>query len=237
MPHVLLTRPAEEAVESRRRLEAMGYQVTVSPMIETAAVTFEMPEQGRSLVVTSKNGVRHGLRQLPHREWEVFCVGEATAEAARDEGFERVIVGSGTARGLMQELMKNSDSKVPRRFSYICGTEISYNIGDALQQRGMDAENITVYATRPAVNFSPEATEALAAGSISHVLFYSPRAASVFEELIAESAGSDVLRQLQAIALSTRIVSNLLGPWQEIHHAIVPTEDALFTLLPAADTG
>lgn len=234
MARILVTRPADEAVETRRRLELLGHEVIVSPVMESFPVTSEVPEKGRSLVLTSKNAVRYGLTNLSDREWEVFCVGAATAEAARDEGFHQIITGPGTAKGLTRLLIENAKGSMPRKYNYLCGSEISYNITDALTRAGVDATDTIVYLTRPASALTEEARAALEMGRIDAALFYSPRSATVFEEIIADHGLMDLLGSVRAFALSSRVAENLLGPWAEVHRSLVPTEHALFEILNTA---
>lgn len=232
MTTVLLTRPIDDAGTSKRRLELMGHEVLVAPMMRIMPVTFAVPDQTESLIVTSANAVRHGLRNLDDRNWTVYCVGEATAEAAKAEGFSKLVVGPGTARGLMPLLLDSSGS-VKRKFTHMAGEEISYDIAGALRQNGFEAKATTVYQAAPSTSVPFDVEAALNAGVISHVLFYSPRTATIFEELVADQDKHEWLHRLSALCISTRVAEMLIGPWRTIKAGILPSEQAMFKHLPA----
>ena len=230
MTTVLLTRPVDDAVQSKRRLEVLGHEVLLAPMIRVMPVTFAVPEKSSTLIVTSANAVRHGLANLEGREWTVYCVGERTAQAAKAEGYSRIITGPGTARGLMPLLLKSS-GEYKRRFTHLAGEDISYNIAAALEQNGFEAKITTVYKAQPATGVPFDAEAALNSGAVTHVLFYSPRTATIFEEMVADQDKHQWLTRLTAVGMSTRVGDMLIGPWKEVLTAILPTEQAMFKLI------
>ena len=230
MATILLTRPIDDVTASKRRLELLGHEVLLAPMIKIQPVTFAVPDKTSTLIVTSANAVRHGLRNLEGRDWTVYCVGEVTAQAARDEGFTRVIAGPGTARGLMPILLSSS-GEVKRQFTHMAGEEVAYNITDALRQNGFEANTTTVYRAVAANGLPFDAEGALNSGSVTHVLFYSPRTATIFEEVVSDLDRHYWLHKLTAVGISTRVGDMLIGPWQSIKTAIMPTEQGMFKLI------
>jgi uroporphyrinogen-III synthase len=208
----------------------MGYNVIMAPMIRIEPVSFEIPAQDRSLIVTSKNGARIGLANISNKSCPVFAVAEQTADEARALGFTNVIVGPGTARKMIPMLLECGISE-KRKYSHLCGSEISYNLCDVLEGEGIDAKTTVTYQARPSRSLAMDVQEALESGEIDTALFYSPRTATIFEELIAEYDHSDWLVNINARCLSTSVASNLLGPWRSKEYAIIPTEKALFSLI------
>lgn len=230
MSTILVTRPFEEAKSTAEKLENMGHTVITAPMIIIEPVSFEIPEDDRSLVITSKNGARLGLANIGNKERPIFAVGEQTAQEARALGFSNITVGPGTARQLIPVLLEAGISH-KRKYAYLCGNVVSYNIADALEAEGIDAVNTVTYQSREIRSFSAGVQEALEAGEIHTTLFYSPRAATTFEEATAEYGRSDWLGKMDAVCLSERVAANLIGPWRSVRHAIIPTEKALFSLI------
>lgn len=233
MSTILITRPIDEATFTAERLEAMGHRVVMAPVIRVEAVSFELPESNRSIIVTSKNGARIGLTSVGDKERPIFAVGDQTADAVRELGFTNVTVGSGTARQLVPLLLECGLSE-KRKYTHLCGSTLSYNISDVLKNEGLDAENTITYQTAPVGGLSAGVQEALDAEEIDVGLFYSPRTATIFEELVADYGRSDWLRSLDALCLSTRVAQNLLGPWRNKEYAVIPTEKAMFSMLGAA---
>ncbi len=230
MKTILITRPNTEARPTGDKLEMMGHRAVYAPMLNIVPVSFEIPEETRSLVLTSKNGARFGLANINQKARPIFAVGEQTAAVARDMGFTNITVGPGTARKLVPLLLECGDT-VKRDYAHLCGNEIAYNISDVLRDQGVDAVNTITYQTTANRNFSPAVAEALERGEIDAVLFYSPRTATIFEEAISENGEHSWLNKLDAYCLSPRVSSELLGPWRSVQHAVLPTEKALFRLL------
>ena len=233
MSTILISRPIDEATQTAEKLEAMGHRVVLAPVIQVEPVSFELPEDNRSVIVTSKNGVRMGLANIGDKTRPVFAVGEKTADEARGLGFMNVTVGPGTARQLVPLLLECGLTET-RKYTHVCGTNLSYNICDVLKNAGLDAENTVTYQTRAVRGLSVGVQEALDEGGIDIALFYSPRSATIFEEVVAEYGRSDWLRSLDALCLSTRVAENLLGPWKNKEYAVIPTEKAMFSMLAAA---
>ena len=233
MSTILVTRPMEEATPTAEKLEALGHRVVIAPMLRVEPVSFEIPDENRSIIITSKNGARMGLVNIGNKDRPIFAVGEKTADEARKLGFSNITVGPGTARQMVPMLLECGLSE-KRKYTYLCGNTVSYNISDVLQSEGLDAVNTVTYQTRPVRGVSVAVQEALDAGEVDTALFYSPRTATIFEEVVAEYGRSDWLRGLDALCLSTRVAENLLGPWRSKKYAIIPTEKAMFSQLKAA---
>ncbi len=233
MSTILITRPIIEATTTAEKLEAMGHRVVMAPAIRVEPVSFEIPENNRSIIVTSQNGARMGLTNVGDKTRPIFAVAEKTADAVRELGFTNVTVGPGTARQLVPLLLECGLSE-KRKYTHLCGSTLSYNISDVLKNEGLDAENTVTYQTAAVQGLSAGVQEALDAEEIDMALFYSPRTATIFEETVAEYGRSDWLRNIDALCLSTRVANNLLGPWRNTEYAVIPTEKAMFSMLGAA---
>jgi len=229
MKTFLVTRPTTEAKPTGEKLEALGHRVYYAPMLKIDPVSFEIPDESRSLIVTSKNGARFGLANIGDKGRSIFAVGEQTAAIARSMGFTNVTVGAGTARKLVPLLLE-CGIKQKRAYAHLCGNEIAYNISDVLRDEGIDAVNTITYQTMPNRSFNMAVEEAMSEGKVDAVLFYSPRTATIFEEAISETGHHDWLPLLDAYCLSARVADELMGPWRSVHNAVMPTEKALFGL-------
>lgn len=233
MSTILVTRPIEESTQTAERLEQLGHRVVIAPMLKVEPVSFEIPDDNRSIIITSKNAARMGLLNIGNKARPIFAVGEKTAEEARRQGFTNITVGPGTARQMVPMLLECGLSD-KRKYTHLCGNNLSYNISDVLCGEGLDAVNTITYQTRPVGGLSVGVQEALDAGEVDIALFYSPRTATIFEETVADYGRSDWLGTMDALCLSTRVAENLLGPWRRKEYAIIPTEKAMFSMLGEA---
>src|SRR3954468_24445879 len=97
---VLVTRPHPDDEATAAGLRAGGFEVLRAPMLRFEPVAFhdDLDAHYGAVVVTSANALR-GL--APHLagsrllELPLFAVGEHTAAAARDIGFEKVVAAKG----------------------------------------------------------------------------------------------------------------------------------------------
>ncbi|HZB69102.1 MAG TPA: uroporphyrinogen-III synthase, partial [Sphingomicrobium sp.] len=94
----MILRPEPGASATAERVRAMGLEPVAMPLFKVEPVDWAVPDPGSfdALLLTSANAVRHsgeGLRSL--RQLPVYAVGEATAAAAREAGFD--VASSGEA--------------------------------------------------------------------------------------------------------------------------------------------
>ena len=100
MPVILLTRPAPAAARFAERLRRrLGeVEIVIAPLLEMEWLG-ALPEERATPIFTSQNGVEAYLRAGGRAEGACWCVGEATARAARAAGFEPR-TGGGDAQAL-----------------------------------------------------------------------------------------------------------------------------------------
>jgi uroporphyrinogen-III synthase len=104
---IVVTRPAEQADELVRRLEALGHDVAVCPLIAVEAIgPAEVDASGYDwLVVTSVNGARELGRRLRGRASRIAAVGPGTAAVLAAERLPADLVPEvSTQDGLLDAL-------------------------------------------------------------------------------------------------------------------------------------
>lgn len=229
MSVILLTRPEAEAMQTKAKLEAAGHTAVLAPIMRPERVTFDMPTDDRSLIVTSKNAVHFGLRSIKDLSRPIYAVGDATADAVRDLGFANVTVGPGNVKGLIEILSEHGS--VPRPYTYLRGETVSYDLTGAITAAGGNCVDAVVYRMQACPELPKPASDLLRAGEIDAALFYSVAIANLFEELVADTEDMAVLKTVDAYSMSSRIEEALLGPWRGKFHPLQPREDALLALI------
>ena len=189
----------------------MGLRAVVIPLFEICPIDWHAPDAGRfdGLLLTSGNAVRAGgaeldrLRQLP-----AHCVGEITANAARNAGFDVATVGNGGVDALL-------DSLPPYlKLLHLCGAD---RRDPASRRQGI--EPLMVYQS---VELPVEARLA----NIEHavVALHSPRAAAA----VARAA---LKRDRIALAAISDAAAEAAGAgWETIAVAAEPTDAALLAI-------
>jgi uroporphyrinogen-III synthase len=226
---VLLTRPLEDSPRTAARLTALGCIVTVSPVLQTAPATFELPaDPFDAIIATSARALRYGERILTdYRSLPLWLVGERAALEARALGCARIETVAPDSRELSARLIARPDEL---RWLYLAGSPRSDVIERALQSAGRSLRTIVVYETRATDALTEETIAALRAGAIDAVLHYSPLSARAFIDL-ARAAGVENESQRPAhVAISSRAAAPLRAmPVVRIAHS--PSEDAIIDSL------
>ena len=175
-PTVLLTRPAAQSASFAQSLLAQvgGLRVVVSPLMATVfhAVTLpEGPLQG--VILTSQTGAAAAGRlraQLPDL---AYCVGDRTAQVARQAGF-RVQSAQGDAEALLALILREK----PQALIHLRGREARGDLAQRLSAAGVFTQERVVYA-QDAQPLSDEAVAVLSGKAPVLVPLFSPRSAEI----------------------------------------------------------
>jgi uroporphyrinogen-III synthase len=230
---IALTRPEEDAGALKAKLEAMGHEVVMAPLMtirprEDAAI----PQQRwQAIAVTSANGVRALPENSGLQSIRTLTVGPQSLKAALARGF-RAEAHGGDVNGLAAFIRASLDPKAGP-ILYLSGAETAGDLEGQLSAAGFDCHRAVLYDAVPAEELG-EAETALRNGAIDAVLLYSPRSAKIWLKL---AATADVLPQAARIrnfCLSRNVASVLPEDWVKLTPQS-PDEQAMLALL--AETG
>ena len=218
-PRVWITRARPGAERTAAALSARGFTPVVAPALALVPLDTPLDLTGvAGLAFTSRNGVAAFADRTPRRDWPVFTVGDATAEAARACGFTRVH----SADGALDDLVALIAAAWPADGGLILAPGPRDPAGDltaALTGR-VEVRALPLYAALE--------TDLAPPGAFDAVLVHSPRAARV---LAARLAAADVGSRL-LVAISPAAAAPLEGAgFAEIRIARRPTEDSLLAAL------
>lgn len=214
MRRLVILRPEPGASATVERAAALGLDAAAMPLFEIEALAWEAPDPGEydALLLTSANAVRHGgaglegLRGLP-----VHAVGEATAAAARDAGFNVAIVGNAGVERVLGAMPPDA------RLLHLCGEHRT-----ATQAR----QAITAVAVYRASELPPPGDLGQIEGAT--IAVHSPRAGQRLAEL-AERARID-RGTVRIAAISDDAAAAAGGGWEMCAAAAAPNEAALLAL-------
>ena len=187
-PRVWITRAEPGASATARRVAAAGLVPLVAPLLETADLTeaaaaLDALPASAVLAFTSANGVRAFARLTPRRDLKAWCVGTATAGAARLAGFADLVAGGGDVEALARDLL---EAPAAAEIVHASALEPAGDLVGRLVAAGRPARRLAVYAAREADPAPARLQEALGAESI---LVHSPRAARILAGLLRGRPG------------------------------------------------
>lgn len=229
----LITRPEEDAGPLAEAVRALGHDVAVDSMLSiTTFDDVQLDTDGvQALLFSSANGVRAFSDISLNRRVPVYTVGEASAAIARDLGFRRVHAAGGDVASLAQ-LVAGALKPEEGILMHVSGTVVARELKDLLQKDGFNVFRVRLYESEPATRLQDKTVAHIAGGEIDGVLFYSPRTAQIFSDLIIENRLTEACRRIRALCLSEAVaeVADKL-PWRAVKVAGAPSQSAMLELL------
>jgi uroporphyrinogen-III synthase len=226
---LLVTRPSEDAAALKAKLERLGHQVILSPLLDIVPRSnVVIPRANYQFIaLTSANAIRC-LNQHPVldqlRRHSVLAVGPQSAEAARHAGFGKVSEAGGDGLGLARHIIATTTPGAGP-ILYLSGADIASDFKGLLEQAGFRVCRITVYEARAAASLAPEAGEA------EGIVLYSPRSAKIWLELARlQGIAAQAMRHY---CLSANVAA-VLPMGFAMRVAARPTEESLLEIIGGA---
>jgi uroporphyrinogen-III synthase len=214
MSRVLVLRPEPGARATAERARKLGLDPVVLPLFEVEPIPWTAPDASGfdGVLLTSANAVRMAGDQLSTlRGLPAHAVGEATADAARDAGFDIASRGEAGVERLLDSL--EPDLKL----LHLCGEDRH----EAQVTRQL-VTAIVVYRSKelPDVDLRP--------ASAGVALIHSPRAGRRFAELVDRAS---IVRGGVTIAAISPAAAEAAGEgWARVEAAERPADDVLLAL-------
>lgn len=180
-PLVWVTRTTEGARRTARAVEALGYHTLVAPVLKIQALKAIIdPHSFDAVIFTSRNGLNAFSALCSRRALIAWCVGDKTAAAAREKGFQTAISAEGDVKALIDLIRRQADRH--SRLFYAAPAEPAAALGQVLRADGFQVSEAVVYETQSVVpRLNPADLP-----RISHILVQSPKAGrAIAEALIA----------------------------------------------------
>lgn len=226
-PHVLITRPADDALPLADAVEELGYFAVIEPMLQIAPQDFVLPDDYQGLVFTSANAARVAGWKIEDKDKPVYCVAGRTAETAKARGWNNVISADGDVAALNALLAKQTLEK-DRPLVHLSGVDVS----SPVEVEEIEVNRISVYKAEQAEKFSADCFDLLMRHEIAAVLFFSTRTAEAFAALVRKYGCQEALTATKALCLADSMVESIRHlPWQHVQVAQTPDRDAVVALL------
>jgi uroporphyrinogen-III synthase len=233
----LVTRPEEDAAPVAAALRARGIAPLFAPMLRIAPEPDAAARLRGALVgvqavlFTSANGVRAYAQASRRFELPAYCVGEASAAAARIAGFRTVASADGDVAELTA-LVASRLAPGNGALLHAGGTVTAGDLGADLAAKGFTLRRVELYRAVAAAGFAPEIAAALYGDEIELALFFSPRSGESFVRLAREAGLTEHCSNMTAVCLSRNVAAALSGmPWRAIAIAAAPNLPALLAAL------
>ncbi|MBS0491055.1 MAG: uroporphyrinogen-III synthase [Proteobacteria bacterium] len=223
---IWITRAQPGAEATAARVRALGHAPFVAPLLAVRMV--EDPqidlEGVKALAFTSANGLRAFAQACADRSLQVFAVGAATAQAAREVGFRRVLSADGDVAALAEGIAARRN-EIGGAVLHPGAAELAGDLAGALARAGVEVRALTLYDTAPAV-LEPDQVAGL--GEVDVALVHSAKGAQALAAVLAVHPQP----RLKVLGLSKAVVAPLAGvPLAGLTSAPFPLEAALLNLI------
>lgn len=230
---VIITRAEPGASETAARARTFDVEVILAPMLTLEPdLECSIPDLSTmsGLVFTSANGVRVFAERTRDRSLTTWCVGPATAQAAREIGFADVRESAGNATDLATYIARHA-AVSDQPLLHVANAAAKGDLKTELEALGHKVEFAPLYAMRPAPSLPEPARQAIQSSATCLVLIHSAKGAARFASLCA----GQTVTNLVAIAISDPANQPLLSlELKAIHVAAAPNEAQLLSALSAA---
>ena len=233
MLSMLVTRPEPDASDTAARLAALDITAIRAPLLTFTLLPTTLPaaEGFAALAVTSANTLRalHDRGEVPRfRHLPVFAVGERTASAARELGFDRVTSANGDLTALVEKLAL---AGISGPILHPAARDRSTDLAQALAPHGIMVITAAIYAMEPAPRLDDAILAALDNGTVAAALFYSRRTAETFVSLADSRLGRPAHVKLGMLCLSEAVAAPLVDAhFVRVGLADHPSEEAMMAL-------
>lgn len=233
----LVTRPEEDAATVAAELRARGIEPVLAPLLRiepepAAAVRLVGALAGvQAVLFTSANGVRAFAHASNRFELPAYCVGEASAAAARIAGFRTVASADGDVTDLTA-MVASRLAAANGALLHAAGHDTAGKLDADLAARGFSVRRVELYRAVAADKLSPRVTAALRRDEVNVALFFSPRTAETFVTLARATGLTEYCANMTAVCLSRNVAAALDGvKWRAVATANMPNLAALLAAI------
>lgn len=232
---VLITRPLAAAQAWRTVLALRGIGSMIEPLLSYQAVQSSFPSiHLQAALFTSIAGVHYlPYAALPAgwQDWPCYCVGQATARAARQQGW-RCAAARGANAAELAAWVAQVTTPTHGALLWPCGTHRRPEPQAGLQGQGFVVLPWVVYDAVAQDRLSQNLQNALRRSHLAAVLLTSERSARIFGNLLRQAGLLESCRAMSALCLSPAVAAATADlPWDSVICGPTPQEDALLTVL------
>ena len=223
---IWITRAQPGAEATAARVRALGHAPFVAPLLAVRMVEDPQIDLAgvKALAFTSANGLRAFAQACADRSLQVFAVGAATAQAAREVGFRRVLSADGDVAALADGIAARRN-EIGGAVLHPGAAELAGDLAGALARAGVEVRALTLYDTAPTA-LGPDQVAGL--GEVDVALVHSAKGAQALAAVLAVHPQP----RLKVLGLSKAVLVPLADtPLAGLTSAPFPLEAALLNLI------
>ncbi len=241
----LIIRPQPDSDRDVGCLNRYGVPALASPVMIGAPILspslvhdLGSPANFTGIIFTSRHAVDAVAKTADAGAWTskpAFVVGLATAAAAKQAGFQNIIIGSGGGAGLVepiQQAVADTDHENPQKANLLwpSAREISFDMAAAMHRHDIAVQRLPAYQMMANANLAPPVRMALAKNCISAVIAMSSRSIQILRANMDAAGLGTAQKQIDLIAGSDAIAAAAGDGWNHIYEARYPRRSRLLAI-------
>jgi uroporphyrinogen-III synthase len=230
---ILITRPQSEASTLAGRLAAMGHESISCPLLVIKPrlnVSVDL-DGAQAITVTSAAAICALGWFDQDRSLPIYAVGSATAHAAQDMGYYAVHIGGGDI-GALESLMIETLDPNAGAVVHPRGATVAGDLEATMTAAGFTVRAPVLYDAKHTTKLPEAGRTALESGDLDAVLFFSPKTARTFVDVVTEAELQEPCKTIDAFCFSPAVADAASPlPWAHVRAGNEPNQDSLLSLL------
>ncbi|MGB4191133.1 MAG: uroporphyrinogen-III synthase [Rickettsiales bacterium] len=197
---IIITRPLDEARILAKKLEILGYQTILAPLLEikfTKNVDFNQLYNYQAIIITSRNAIK-AIAKVD-KGLKLLILGKESYDYAKSLGFFNCIFVGENIEQLKNNIL-NYDNLL-----YLSGADVT----DDLKSLKQKIDRKIIYKAEQIINPSEELLGIIKQDQLKICLFLSARTAQAFANIIVNNGLKQYCKSIISLTLSNKIAHNL----------------------------
>ena len=208
--HIVITRPKEDSLYFFNNLIKLGHVVTHLPVIKIEKLQSKKINliNYQAVIFTSSNAIKFMNVEKFNSKIKCFCVGKATENTAKNNGFVNTYSSEGTVDSLIELIIRNLDNK-SGKLLYLSSEFISKDLDKDLSKAGYLVDRISNYTSLPVEEIDKKTLNFLEKNPPDAIFIYSSKSAINLFNLINKYSLLNLVTQSNLMCISENVLSEL----------------------------
>lgn len=226
--NILITRPYDLAINSQNKISKLGKKSIVVPFILIKHLGIKIEDDDYNyIVLTSQNAIDAFENNPWMKNKLILVVGSKTKELLLKKGCKEILLCEMNVNDLINSIYRTIP--IPANILYICGDYLSYDLKSSLKSKGYSVKSKVVYNSGTIIELSKDEIAQINK-SVKIVMFYSPRTAQIFTDLVLKHNIYTINKV--AICISEKCADNIVNlQWRKVKIASTSNETKMLELI------
>lgn len=228
---ILLTRPIEDSIISKKKFEKIGFEPVIIPLIEIYKLNdVKIPYKNYDLLIfTSKNAAKIFASNVASKN-TIFSVGDGTFNILRKKKYKKIFNSKGNSNDLIY-LFKKIFHNRKINILHPCAKNISMDLENYFSKQGSNYEKLPVYEVKKKYPEMENFNNYFLSPN-KFITIYSSKTAEALVETIKKYRLESFCTNKIIFALSKKISESLKDlNFEKIYISRSPSEQSLINLL------